>query len=113
VHLERIQGPLDRLRLIGLIEEAGEGEDHVLAVDVELARRRQVPLEAQQGVERVIGNPERLADGLGAGLAQRDVDPEEASGLAERVDPLLLLGAEATAGARRTPRIRGFGKIPT
>ncbi len=120
VDLERPQGLVDALRLVRLIEEAGEGEDHVLAVGVELARRRAVRLEPQQPIERVIGDPERLSQGFAARLAHRDIDPEEASGLAERVDPLLLLGAdsfdhlahrpaEATTGPRRTLRFRGFG----
>jgi hypothetical protein len=89
------------------LEIAAEGEDDVLSIGVELARGRAGLPEVHQGLKRVLGNGQDLAHFAGARLAQRDIDPEEAPGLAQLCDAVPPDAVEPFDDlCHRTPRLR-------
>jgi hypothetical protein len=89
------------------LEITAEGEGDVLSVGVELARGRASLAEAHQGVKRVLGNGQDLAHFAGARLAQRDIDPEEAPGLAQLCDAVPPDAVEPFDDlCHRPPRLR-------
>ena len=85
-------------------EEAGEREDQVLAVDMELARGGSAVPEVQQRPQGVLGDAERLTEVVVASVAERDVDPEERLSFAERRDPLALGRADSLDDLRHRRR---------
>jgi len=70
VDLDRAQAIRGTIFMLARFEVAGEREDDQLFGGKQLARGRELVPEAEQGVKRVLRNPQCLAQLLGARRAE-------------------------------------------